>query len=278
MTTSIRDSVMVLISLSGTAIAPAPRLIASVGTELKAMLMTLEFTTRRRVRLAATSILTAALALCVSPTNAQAAPAGPTVGAGLEISTSPEPGLWGHCMLAGAGHDAVGTPLALTAGHCARLGSSIKTFDQRTTLGTVIARETFPGVGAFETNQLDYALIRLRPGVRIRPVPGSPIVATRLGEAQYGEIVCKYGDGMVFAGERCGVTGRISPVEFDAFAFSFFGDSGGPVFTDQHTLVGIVSRPSAVPFASSTTMTRVDAALTDARHKGALSGVFTPQA
>lgn len=238
--------------------------------------------TRRPHRRTLTAIVTCLTAGLVALTHPGAAPAtsppAPTAGAGLVIAVSPQPGQWGHCVLTTAGHDSAGTPLALTAGHCARLGSSVKTADRSTTLGTVIARGTFPGEGVFVTNVLDYALIRLRPVVRIGPVPGSPIVATRVGVPRNGEIACKYGQGIIFPCERCGVIGRITPVEFDAFAWSIFGDSGGPVYTTPHTVVGIVSRPAAVPFASSSIMTRVDAAVADARKRGVLRGTFTPEA
>ncbi|MEP9390760.1 hypothetical protein ABLE94_00675 [Gordonia sp. VNK1] len=225
------------------------------------------------------TFLAAGLVALTHPGVASAtSPPAPSVGAGLVIAVSPQPGQWGHCVLTAAGHDSTGTRLALTAGHCARLGSNVKTADRSTDLGTVIARGTFPGEGVFVTNVLDYALIRLRPGVRIGPVPGSPIVATRIGIPRTGEIACKYGQGVLFPGERCGVIGRITPVEFDAFAWSIFGDSGGPVYTTPHTVIGIVSRPAAVPFASSSIMTRVDAAVADARKRGVLRGAFTPQA
>ncbi|MGC5248698.1 hypothetical protein ACPXB3_17455 [Gordonia sp. DT219] len=229
-----------------------------------------------RALIAVVSSLAAGLVVCTVPAFASAAPVVPDVGAGLVISTSPQPGLWGHCVLAGAGRDSAGTRLAWTSGHCASLGSTIKTADKKTALGTVIARKTFTGEGALEPNELDYALIRLRRGVHIGPVPGSPIVATRIGEPRTGQIACKYGAGAVFPGERCGVIGRITPIEFDAFAFSIFGDSGGPVYTDPHTLIGMVSRPATVPFVSSTIMTRLTGAIADARAGGHLRGQFQP--
>lgn len=201
---------------------------------------------------------------------------GPIVGAGLVISTSPRTGQRGHCVLTLAGRDRVGALFGLTAGHCATLGSTVRSADGRTQLGTVVARKSFPSSGVFEPEYLDYALIRLRPDARPAAIPGSPVTAGRIGAPRTGMIACKFGNGFVFAGERCGVIGRVSAIEFDVTAFSIFGDSGGPVYLDRHTVIGIVSRPSAVPFASPSTMTRVDAVVADAVAEGMIRGVLTP--
>ncbi|MEP9391169.1 hypothetical protein ABLE94_02770 [Gordonia sp. VNK1] len=237
-------------------------------------------TTPARIRTltAIVACLSAALvALSPAPQAHATSPTPPLVGAGLIIAGTPEPDQVVYCVLAGAGHDSTGQQLAFTAGHCAGLGSTVRAIDQTAELGTVIARRV-PGTQVTEIDQLDYALIRLHPGVRVGPVPGSPIHPTRIGAPHLGEIACKYGPGVIFPGERCGVIDRVSAVEFDTFAFAIYGDSGSPVYNPSHTLIGILSRPWSVPMLSTTTVTRIDAAVRHARTSGALVGQFTPRA
>lgn len=221
------------------------------------------------------SLLFAVLASLAVPVFAHAAPtvalgAGSTVVIQQASGASP-----GQCALAAVGTDAQGRTLGLTAGHCAQVGERILTADRRTVVGTVVTSKRFPGDGVFVYDAVDYAVIEFTDVVR--PARITPVAITGIGRPAAGEIVCKFADGNVDPGERCGVVDRTAPREFSALLFGSFGDSGGPVYAGGH-LIGILSRPSGVPFVSGVISTRVDAAIADAASSGAIGATFRPLA
>ena len=220
-------------------------------------------------------LLFAVVASLAVPETAQAAPtvalgAGSTVVIQQASGASP-----GQCALAAVGTDAQGRSLGLTAGHCVSVGERILTADRRTVVGTVVTSKRFPGEGVFVYDALDYAFIRFTDAVR--PARTTPVAITGIGRPTPGEIVCKYADGNVDPGERCGVVDRTAPREFSALLFGSFGDSGGPVYAGGR-LLGVLSRPSGVPYVSGVIATRADAAVADAARSGAIGGTFRPLA
>lgn len=221
------------------------------------------------------SLLFTVLASLAVPVTAEAAPA-VALGAGstvvIEQASGASPG---QCALAAVGTDAQGRSLGLTAGHCASVGERILTADRRTVVGMVVTSKRFPGDGVFVYDALDYAVIEFTDVVR--PTRTTPVVLTGIGRPTVGEVVCKFADGDVDPGERCGVVDRTAPREFSALLFGSFGDSGGPVYVGGR-LLGVLSRPSGVPYVSGIIATRADAAIADAARSGAIGGTFRPVA
>ncbi|GAA1884922.1 S1 family peptidase [Williamsia serinedens] len=221
------------------------------------------------------SLLFAVLASLAVPTTAHAASTVP-LGAGSTVVIQQASGASpGQCALAAVGTDAQGRTLGLTAGHCAVVGDRILTADRRTVVGTVVTSKRFPGDGVFVFDALDYAFIEFTDVVR--PARTTPVAISGVGRPTVGEVVCKYGAGDVDPGERCGVVDRTAPREFSALLFGSFGDSGGPVHAGGQ-LIGILSRPSGIPYVSGVISTRADAAIADAARTGAIGGTFRPLA
>ncbi len=183
-----------------------------------------------------------------------------------------------RCALAAVGVDAQGRRLGLTAGHCGAVGATVSTIDGRTEVGRVVTSRTFRGDGVFAYDQPDYGFIQFTRAVTFADAAGSPARIRRIAAPVPGTVVCKYGDGYLDPGERCGVIDRVAPTEFSVLLFANFGDSGSPVYSGRSALIGILSRPSGVPFVSGVIMTRASTAVADARARGQIGGTFLPLA
>ena len=229
-------------------------------------------------------VLAAVLAaLFVAPSAAQAAPK--YLGSGQLVNMrAPGATTTARCTVAAVGTDRFGNSVALLAGHCGTVGTVLLD-EQMQQLGTFATQRTYrgwlPGIfkGALEYNQLDYAFVKLNPDVVARDFAPSPVNVKSVVAPAYNQFpVCKFGYGIGNVGERCGFTNSIRPLEFESTAFVSFGDSGGPVYVYGTKLIGIVSRPSGLPWASPAIMTRADAAIADATANGFVGAGFVPLA
>ena len=191
------------------------------------------------VELVCTAILTVGLSLSGSASsNADATGTIPVgAGAGIRLANATN-APW--CTVGAVGSDRFGNIVGITAGHCAgATGEPVY---------LASAATDAPAIGYVDfispPTQLDYAVIVL-DAERVRPVNSQ--IATRIDDIaappELGVVVCKYGHT---TGQTCGAVVSSSAGQIRTWAFSFYGDSGGPLLSGHH-LVGICGGGQGLP-------------------------------
>lgn len=134
------------------------------------------------------------------------------------------------CTIAATGVDEQGHKVAITAGHCGKVGEEVTSADSWRVgpSGTVVA------VG----EDLDYSVIELGSNAKVTNSYNGVVVNELGGKAlKEGEVSCKRG---VATGRSCGVTWLTDENSQMTQLCASQGDSGGPVLK-QGRLVGIIS-------------------------------------
>lgn len=219
--------------------------------------------------------MTALAALCFTTSPASAVvPADPPVyiGAGDRYFASHDGrSLDISCTIAAPGKDSHGDRVALTAGHCDRDGQFRYALSPTGAVLGEFATVSQPSGMLAPVQSLDYAFIKLRPNVMLRP---RPVHIKRIARATELSEVCKYGHGIVTEGGRCGAVRNITATDFCTVVPMSFGDSGGPVYRGG-TLVGITSR--LVDLSCGVMVaTHADRAVADATTRGGVGAGFIP--
>jgi hypothetical protein len=180
-----------------------------------------------------TALVTAVAVATIAPTAAHAARGLLTVGMKLTFK-------YHDCSLGFFATDSVGDQLAVTAGHCAEgLGEKVySTFGQQ--IGEVVAwqPDAKDGNGNL-TGSRGFTVVYTYKRFRIEAF------FARVGTANVGDHVRLYGQ------RTCGTNGTIIDVSYTAGhpdldlltsdVLQLPGDSGGPLYTQGPTLVGIAS-------------------------------------
>lgn len=134
------------------------------------------------------------------------------------------------CTIAVAGYDNTGRKIAITAGHCAKMGDPVTNAD------APLLGQT--GRVTHVDRNLDYAVITLAPNTEVtRTYDG--VTINNLGSAPLapGATVCKKG---VASGVTCGITWYDYQAMNVNQVCAMQGDSGGPLFVGDR-LVGLVN-------------------------------------
>lgn len=134
------------------------------------------------------------------------------------------------CTIAATGVDEQGHKVAITAGHCGKVGDSVTSADSWRVgpSGTVVA------VG----ENLDYSVIELGSNAKVTNSYNGVVIHQLGGKPlKEGEMSCKRG---VATGRSCGITWLTDENSQMTQLCAGQGDSGGPVLK-QGRLVGIIS-------------------------------------
>ncbi|MCU9518737.1 S1 family peptidase [Corynebacterium sp. ES2794-CONJ1] len=180
------------------------------------------------------------------------------------------------CTITASGVDEKGHQVALTAGHCGKVGDQVVNADSWRVgrSGTVVAHGS---------KGLDYSVIELGSNAKItRSYNG--VTAQRLGgQPGHYEMVCKSG---VATGTTCGRVWVSDSRTSMSQVCATVGDSGAPVIAGG-AVVGLVSggvvpqyqlschTPIQGPFFQPTITTNMDAVLNDLNVRGGVGRGFT---
>lgn len=134
------------------------------------------------------------------------------------------------CTVAATGIDSEGRKVAITAGHCGKVGEEVTSADSWRVgpSGTVVAKG----------ENLDYSVIELGSNAKVtNSYNGVTITQLRGTKLNEGEMACKRG---VATGRSCGFTWLTDEDSHMTQMCATAGDSGGPVLKNGK-LVGLVS-------------------------------------
>lgn len=226
----------------------------------------------KRFTLAVLSAAVPIAGLLVAAAPAPAAPAAITVGSGSPIHMPQPDGQVGACTVAGVGNDKFGNKVALTAGHCGKVGDKVTTASGKP-LGTYAA-SVMNVNGVVQFNKLDYAFIKLNNNVQFKTVTSLAPKGISPNKPTLGQVVCKDG---ITTGVTCGALLGASRTEGAGYQFTYFGDSGGPV-TMNGKLVGVTSRTILVPIITPTMYTFASDIVRDATAKNTVGAGFVQTA
>lgn len=133
------------------------------------------------------------------------------------------------CTVTVAGFDRAGSKIAITAGHCGKPGTPVKSMDagEAGVIGHVVKQ-----------GSLDYAVIKLRNDVQLTRAYGRAAI-NRIGGPipAPGQNVCKTG---ISTGTKCGPVIMPMGQEFTSHFCGSHGDSGAPVYR-KGRLVGMLN-------------------------------------
>lgn len=220
---------------------------------------------KRLTLAAAVAVIPAGLLLGAGTASAAGTP---SIGSGSKIVMPINAKESGACTVAGAGHDKFGNKVALTAGHCGKVGQVVKDSKGRT-IGT-FATSVMNVNGISEFNKLDYAFIKLNPNVRLASHTTLNPLGVIKRNPQFGQVVCKDG---ITTGVTCGALLGNSSTEGAGYQLTYFGDSGGPVVMGGK-LVGVTSRSSNIPVLTPTLYTFAKNIVKDATAKNTVGAGF----
>lgn len=158
----------------------------------------------------------------------------------------------GICTVTAVGRDDTGQSYAVFMGHCSSAGNTVNK-DWFTPIGRV-QQATFTVTGAGQLNQIDVGIVRLNPGVGIRP-SGMPI-----GAPQMGASVGIRGHGLWTPAVSTGRILQVADTDFRVGVQASPGASGGPVIQNGQ-LVGMMSRGYRDYFTADSVAMRMDVAM-----------------
>lgn len=180
----------------------------------------------RGLLILAPALLAATVATGHANAPATAAPALDPPGTTMIRLSELPGGLEFGCSAGFGGRDRSGMQLVVTARHCGPERRSIPAYlgDSHLPDGGLVPSTVLAG-------NLDYSVVRLRPGraVRSDPLAGPPAV---------GSTVCKTGR---VSGTTCGPVLAVTPTTIVARVRVVWGDSGGPLRDAHRRIVAITS-------------------------------------
>lgn len=208
-----------------------------------------------RILIGAFCALMLGLGLWAGASHADAAPTvsvgqGDLVNDTFSVAGIPLPA--GICTVTAVGRDDSGQKYAVFMGHCSSAGNTVNK-DWFTPVGH-IQQATFTVTESGQLNQIDVGIIRLNPGVGIRP-SGMPI-----GAPQMGASVGIRGHGLWTPAVSTGRVLQVADTDFRVGVQASPGASGGPVIQNGQ-LVGMMSRGYRDYFTADTVAMRMDVAM-----------------